>query len=116
MEQEGREQHLHLMHPEDLPVNMLDVDLYCRVRLDEQKEHFAERAEKLAKLLFRLNICIYFLGGAGTLLVIFGAYLWVGVTLAIINALQAIISETQLETKTVRFNEGYTKLSNLRDW
>eukprot|EP00935_MAST-01C_sp_MAST-1C-sp1_P001810 g1810.t1 len=112
----ARQQDLDITHPEDVPFNMLNTDLYCRVRLEDRKQEFSERAQQLSSRLFYLNMTIYIMGGAGTLLVVFEAYLWVGVTLAIINAAQTVISETQIEARIVRYNEGHANLNNLLDW
>ena len=60
----GRQQDLKITHQEDIPFNMLNTELYCRVRLEDQKQDFSENAQQLSSRLFYLNCLIYIMGGA----------------------------------------------------
>jgi hypothetical protein len=50
------------------------------------------------------------------MLVVFGAFIWVGVSIALMNAFNAILNETQIESRIVQLNEGDTQLSSTLDW
>ena len=93
---ELRERKLAIMHADDNGVDMLDVSHYEAVRLKERKLFFQEEAERLNKRLQLAHIALYFLGGLGTCLVIFEAEIWVGLSLAVVNALTIIINDTKL--------------------
>ena len=96
----GREDTLNIYHPNDIPLRQLDIDSYILVRLQDSQRLFSESSGQLSKTFSRINILLYILGGVGTVLVVFGLYIWVGVSLAMVNAVGAILNETQVRGAT----------------
>ncbi len=113
---EGREDALNILHTEDTALGSLDVEMYIMVRVADRQQFFLERAAYLQKLQSLGNTAVYILGGVSTLFVVFGLYKWVAVSISMMEALQTILAQEQIEMRTVKFNEGYAHLTNLRDW
>jgi hypothetical protein len=111
---EGREDALNITHKEDTALNLLDIDDYITMRLVDRQKYFMEQAAYLHKLQAMGNIFVYTLGGISTLFVIFGLYKWVALSMAIMAAIQTILAEEKIETKTVQYNEGYGHLTHMR--
>lgn len=96
--------------------SFLSPERYIEVRLIDQMAWYQRETAKLERQRFEFQILIYVVGGAGSLLAVLGAQLWVALTTAAVTALTAWVTDFRLDVNLVKYNQAAADLSNVKYW
>jgi hypothetical protein len=103
-------------HSEDDGLSFFTPDRYLPLRLEDQYNYYKSRTLKLEKQLHRLQLMIYIIGGAGTLVVALGFELWIAMTTALVAALTTYLEYQQVEGTLIRYNRTAINLHQILMW
>eukprot|EP00937_MAST-01D_sp_MAST-1D-sp2_P005249 g5249.t1 len=100
----------------DTALTPLGPDLYAKHRLNPSQRAFQNKAQELQRKLLITSYVSFALGGASTLLVMRGVPLWTAFTVALQNALSALIAAEGYEAAAARANDSAVRLQAVKDW
>ncbi len=101
-------------HPER--DRFLKPDEYVQARVQDQVDYFVSKTRKLSRELTWMQVAIYFVGGAGTLLAAIHLDLWVALATAIVIAFSTKLQADQVENSLVKYNQALASLRNIHAW
>jgi hypothetical protein len=96
--------------------DFLSPDDYIRERLHDQVAYFVSKTQKLSRKLTRMQLCIYIVGGAGTLLAAIKFDIWVALATAVVTAFATKLQADQTENSLIQYNQSLASLRNIDCW
>jgi len=91
----------------------LDGEEYFSFRLEDQKEFYSNRAQRLAKKLKKFKWLILGVSGVGTFLAACGFEIWVALSTTLVGTLTTLLEYQQLENTMMIYIQARSSLESL---